>query len=166
MARWAIERLLGVMLPILYRIRLAGWYVRRPLMVGVRVLVIDGDQILLVRGHGQNQWHLPGGAVERNETLAEAAQREVREEAGCNVEIERLLGMYSNFGEYKSDHVAIFVGHPLSPPALRLNIEIADARYFPLAALPRVHRSVTDRLADYTAQTWGMHGPWDTRRGR
>lgn len=161
MGRGALERCFSYLLPLIYRARLLGWWIRRPLTLGVRAIVIDGDRVLLVRGHGGRRWHLPGGAVKRNETLAEGARREVYEETGCTVEVERLLGMYANFGEWKSDHVAIFVARPLNEPTVRLNIEIAEARYFPFDQLPRVDRSVVDRLADYAAQTWGMHGMWE-----
>ena len=166
MIRGLIERLLARFLPLLYLVRLTGWRIFRPFMIGVRVLVFDGDRLLLVRGHGRQEWHLPGGAIKRKEELADAAKREVYEETGCRIEIDRMLGMYTNFSEYKSDHVAIFVGHPVSELALRLNIEIAEARYFPIADLPkRLHSSVIARLADYHAGNWGMHGPW-SRGGR
>src|SRR3712207_6018634 len=114
---------LARLIPILYHIRLASWFIRRPFMIGVRALVIDGDKLLLVRGHGQRSWHLPGGAVKRNEGLVDAVKREVYEETGCRIEVERLLGMYANFSEWKSDHVGIFVGHPLSTPTPTFNIE-------------------------------------------
>ncbi len=160
-ARMIMERLLAWLLPLIYYTRLAGWWLRRPVTLGVRMLVIDGDQILLVRGHGHRHWHLPGGAVNRYESLADAARREVYEETGCVVEVERLLGMYFNVREYKSDHAAIFVGRPLSGLAPRLNIEIAEARWFPLTALPPwLHPAVQRRLTDYASGTWGMHGPW------
>jgi ADP-ribose pyrophosphatase YjhB (NUDIX family) len=161
MLRKMMERLLAYGIPVLYYIRLAGWRVVRPITFGVRALVIDGDQILLVRGHGHGHWHLPGGAIKRGETLQEGAAREVREETGCEVEIERLLGMYANFSEYKSDHIAIFVAHPISQMKVPFNIEIAEARFFPLTQLPqKADRSVRARLADYQAQNWGMYGPW------
>ena len=163
MIRTIAERLLARLLPVLYLVRLMGWRIFRPFMIGVRVLVFDGDRLLLVRGHGRQEWHLPGGAIKRSEELAVAAKREVFEETGCRVEIDRLLGMYTNFSEYKSDHVAIFVGHPISGLAHQLNIEIAEARYFPVTDLPRpLHSSVIARLADYDAGNWGMHGPWSS----
>lgn len=161
MLRRLVEYALGRAIPVLYHVRLAGWYVRRPFMIGVRALVIDDDRLLLVRGHGQGHWHLPGGAIKKREALADGAKREVYEETGCRIEVERLLGMYLNLSEYKSDHVAIFVGHPIAPLAPKLNIEIAEARFFPLSALPaRLHDSVPARLADYHAGRWGMTGPW------
>ena len=155
------EWLFGRLLPIIYVLRRAGWWILRPVTLGVRTLVVDGDRVLLVRQHGIERWHLPGGAVERGELLADAARREVLEESGCRIEIDRLLGVYGNFSEQKSDHSIIFVAHPLSPIDVPLNIEIAEARYFPIAALPpQLNPYVRRRLDDYAAGTWGMHGPW------
>lgn len=153
--------LLGLLLTAITYGRRAYWFVRRPVTLGVRALVLDGDQLLLVRAHGRGRWHMPGGAVNRNETIAEAAQRETREESGCEVQIERLLGMYFTNWSWKSDHVAVFVAHAHSPIALRPNIEIAEARYFPIAALPdRLEPTVRLRLDEYLNGAAGIHGDW------
>ena len=161
MARNIVEGLMGLLLAFITLGRRAYWFVRRPVTLGARSLVLDGDQVLLVRGHGQDRWHLPGGAVNRNETLAEAARRETREETGCEVEIERFLGMYFARWSWKSDHMAIFVARPLSPVVLRFNIEIGEARYFPIAALPRnVDPTVRRRLDDYAKGALGINGSW------
>lgn len=58
-------------------------------------LIRDGERVLLVlRGRPpfQGYWSLPGGGVEVGETLAEAVEREVREETGLLVESTRFLG--------------------------------------------------------------------------
>ena len=161
MLRRLIERCLTYVLPAIYRVRLLGWWIRRPITMGARMAVFDGDRVLLVRTHGHNHWTLPGGAVKRREELSEAARREVFEETGCVVEVDRLLGMYSHFGEYKSDHVAIFVGHPVGSVTSRLNFEVAEARFFPLAALPaRLDPYVGRRLEEHAAGRWGLYGKW------
>lgn len=59
-------------------------------IAAVGVVVVRGDQVLLVkRGQepSRGRWSLPGGAVELGETVTQAAQREVREECGIEVEI-------------------------------------------------------------------------------
>lgn len=163
MGRRFVERGLSWLLPLIYRIRLTGWWVLRPLTMGARMIVVDDGQVLLVRGHGSSWWGLPGGAVKRNEPLAEAARREVREETGCIAEVEDLLGMYFNGSEYKSDHVAIFTGRLAVPgkPSTHVNFEISEARFFPLAQLPeQVDRSTRARLAEYASGRRGNYGLW------
>jgi len=53
------------------------------------------DEVLLVScGSDQTLWVVPGGGIELNETSAEAAIREVREEAGVNGRLLRSLGTF------------------------------------------------------------------------
>ena len=80
---------------------------------GVRAEVIAADlgdnprrliEHTYVRG-----WHLPGGGVERNETVREALERELIEEAGIRLTGEpSLLGIYSNARVFRGDHVLIY----------------------------------------------------------
>lgn len=52
-------------------------------------------QVLLVRTERRG-WECPGGQVEEGEDLVAALVREVQEETGCVVEVERLVGIYTN----------------------------------------------------------------------
>lgn len=68
-------------------------YPERP-VVGVGAVVWRGEQVLLVR-RGRppkaGQWSLPGGGQHVGETLAEAVEREVREETGLALRDLHLL---------------------------------------------------------------------------
>jgi 8-oxo-dGTP pyrophosphatase MutT (NUDIX family) len=45
----------------------------------------DGAVLSVSRGHDTSDWGLPGGRVERNEALPEAAERELAEETGVRL---------------------------------------------------------------------------------
>lgn len=55
-----------------------------------------GGALLLMRRSDNGQWGLPGGYVERGESVAAAVAREVFEETGVRIRPGRLLGVYSD----------------------------------------------------------------------
>ncbi len=113
------------------------WRFRRPLTAGARVMVIDEkDRVLLVRHTYMPGWFLPGGGVDRGETMRAAAERELREEVGVTPKDDlAFFGLYANFAEYKSDHVSLFTLRAFEMQA-RPNREIAEFGFFAVDALP------------------------------
>ncbi|MBN2390595.1 MAG: NUDIX domain-containing protein [Anaerolineae bacterium] len=93
----------------LYQAELLWWRLTRPVTLGVRLLALQDETVLLVRHTYQSQWYLPGGGMKRGETLEQAIRREAAEEVGATLGQVRVLGVYTNFYEYKSDHVIVFV---------------------------------------------------------
>jgi 8-oxo-dGTP diphosphatase len=68
-------------------------YPKAPI-AAVGVVVLKGDRVLLVRRGkepGRGRWGLPGGAVELGETVAQAAEREVDEECGIEVQVRDVI---------------------------------------------------------------------------
>src|SRR3954470_5917209 len=63
--------------------------------VNVGVLNDEGELLLIRRTDNEN-WAMPGGAMDIGETIAEAGMRETREETGIDCEIVRLVGIYTN----------------------------------------------------------------------
>lgn len=73
-------------------------YPLRPI-VGVGALIIENGRLLLIkRGAkpGQGKWSIPGGLVELGEQVKDAAVREVKEECGLDVEVERLIDVFDS----------------------------------------------------------------------
>ncbi len=66
--------------------------------LGCSAVIFDETRrkVLLTRRSDNGLWCLPGGAVDPGETVAEACIREVREETGLEVQVVRLVGVYSN----------------------------------------------------------------------
>jgi 8-oxo-dGTP diphosphatase len=117
-------------------------YPRRP-VIGVGTVVWHGERVLLVRRARpprEGQWSLPGGAQQLGETVAEAAGREVRKEAGIEVEpgetiatidlIERDDDGRVRYHYTLVDFTAEAKGGELTP-----GDDAADARWFELDEL-------------------------------
>ncbi|MGM7719585.1 NUDIX hydrolase [uncultured Metabacillus sp.] len=63
----------------------------------VTVIIFDKEgRILLQKRKDVGLWGLPSGHVEPGETVEQAAKREVFEETGLHIEIEKLIGVYSD----------------------------------------------------------------------
>lgn len=76
--------------------------------VGAFAIIFDNQgRVLLVHRRDMDVWELPGGGVESGELPTEAAVREVREESGLEVTVERLVGVYGK--EAKDELVFAFV---------------------------------------------------------
>ncbi|MEE8337814.1 MAG: NUDIX domain-containing protein [Dehalococcoidia bacterium] len=70
--------------------------------VATGVVVEYRGEVLLVRRNHEpayGRWSFPSGFVDAGEIVEEAAAREVLEETGVQVSIDRLLGVYSTAGE-------------------------------------------------------------------
>ena len=57
----------------------------------------DKGEVLLQRRGDTSLWGFPGGAVELGETPERAAVRELKEETGLDVEVTRLIGVFTEF---------------------------------------------------------------------
>jgi 8-oxo-dGTP pyrophosphatase MutT (NUDIX family) len=77
-----------------------------------RVLLVDGDEVLLVKTWvGNGKWNLPGGGLHRHEDPAVGAIREVHEETGLALRAAQVtplgVGVYNAVGIRFRYHVLI-----------------------------------------------------------
>jgi ADP-ribose pyrophosphatase YjhB (NUDIX family) len=80
--------------------------------LSVSAMVWREREILLMRRADNGHWGLPGGFVELGESVSAAARREVAEETGWKVEIEGLIGVYSDPGHQVVDYGVDAEGEP------------------------------------------------------
>lgn len=92
-----------------------------------------GVEVLLVKRTTPRAWELPGGYAEPGEAPDEALRREVREETGLEVRIERLMGWYWRTG-FRPHRSPVFACAAEGTP--RASQEAVDIGYFPVGRLP------------------------------
>jgi ADP-ribose pyrophosphatase YjhB (NUDIX family) len=125
--------------PGLRRIFHLYWRLARGMTLGVRAVVLDADnRVLLVKHSYVSGWHLPGGGVEVGETFGEALRRELLEEGRIEVlGVPILHGLFFNGHVSRRDHVAVYVVRDFRQDRMpEANREIIACGFFDAAALP------------------------------
>ena len=115
------------------------WRFARGMTLGVRAVVLDGDnRVFLVKHSYVAGWHLPGGGVEVGETLRDALQRELAEEGRIEIIGEPALhGLFFNSHVSPRDHVAVYlIRHFRQDRPPEPNREIVACGFFEAEALP------------------------------
>jgi 8-oxo-dGTP diphosphatase len=105
-----------------------------PFRVSVFAIIFEHGQVLLAHRRDIDWWNLPGGGMEAGETVEEAMCREVREETGLEVEVEKLVGVYS---KPQRDEVVLVLRCRVIGGTLIATEESRECRYFPPDAMPR-----------------------------
>jgi ADP-ribose pyrophosphatase YjhB (NUDIX family) len=121
------------------------------LSMGACTAIFDAaGRILLVRkAYGAKTWTLPGGGLDGNESPMVAAERETLEEAGLEVTIERLIGIYHR--PVKGRLVFCFEASVRGGELLEtVDREISERAYFAPGCLPQA-MSASARLRVHDA---------------
>jgi ADP-ribose pyrophosphatase YjhB (NUDIX family) len=125
--------------PLLRRVLHLYWRFARGMTLGVRAVVLDGDnRVFLVKHSYVSGWHLPGGGVEVGETFREALRRELAEEGRIELAGEPILhGLFFNSQVSRRDHVAVYlIRHFRQDRLPEPNSEIIACAFFETSALP------------------------------
>ncbi len=104
--------------------------------VAVNVAVMQAGKILLTQREDFETWVLPSGRVEEGESLAQAAIREAKEETGVDVELTRLVGIYSRLGTMTPSHSILFAARPVGGALQLQEGETIAVEWFPFDEIP------------------------------
>jgi ADP-ribose pyrophosphatase YjhB (NUDIX family) len=121
------------------------------------ILSESGKVLCVQRNYPPYGWTTPGGRLEDGESPEAAVIREVLEETGYEVAVDRLVGIYS--APFKSDLVISFLCKPLSRGLWRPDSEIAAVEFFAVDALPPMKGNSRRRIQDAVE---GKVGVWKT----
>lgn len=105
-----------------------------PFRVAVYAAIIEHGEVLLAHRNDIDWWNLPGGGMEAGETVEEAMCREVREETGLEVEVEKVVGVYS---KPQKDEVVLVLRCRVLGGTLTATEESRECRFFQPDAMPR-----------------------------
>ena len=97
------------------------------MVASVNVVVTNSaGEVLLIRRSDNDNWAVPGGAIDLGESVMQAAVRETREETGIECEITGLVGtytdprhvmLYTSNGEVRQEFSIVLTGRAQSPSA-------------------------------------------------
>jgi ADP-ribose pyrophosphatase YjhB (NUDIX family) len=125
------------------------------------VVVSDAGEILMIRRTDNDNWAVPGGAIDLGESVAQAAVRETREESGIECEITGIVGIYSDpkhvllytsNGEVRQEFSIVLTARPLSGQPTPSS-ESSEVRWVPVSEVRdyTMDRSMRIRINDYLA---------------
>jgi len=129
----------------------------------VDLLVVTDEGILLAKRQNEppkGEWFVPGGRIQKGESLHEAVHRVAEEELGTDVVIKKELGAYDH--RYETADVAnsggkhyVAHGYVVCPESEigDLDEQHSEAKYFDLNMLPPLHPNVAIYLDDAEFET-------------
>jgi ADP-ribose pyrophosphatase YjhB (NUDIX family) len=132
----------------------------KSLVPSVNVVVVNGaGEILMIRRTDNDNWAVPGGAIDLGESVAQAAVRETCEESGIECEITGIVGIYSDpkhvilytsNGEARQEFSIVLTASPLSGQPTPSS-ESSEVRWVPASEVLdyTMDRSMRIRVNDY-----------------
>lgn len=132
------------------------------LVPSVNVVVVnDAGEILMIRRTDNDNWAVPGGAIDLGESVGQAAVRETVEESGIECEITGIVGIYSDpkhvllytsNGEVRQEFSIVLTARPLSGQPTPSS-ETSEVRWVSVSEVREytMDRSMQIRINDYLA---------------
>ncbi|WP_394238205.1 NUDIX domain-containing protein [Niallia oryzisoli] len=114
--------------------------------VGVGALVMKDNKLLLVRrmhDPGKGKWTNPGGFIEQHETIESTIVREVMEETGVTVKVNRIIGLGDKPGSVHHTYITFVMDYVSGEPKAD-GIEVDKAGFYSIEEMKELN------VADFT----------------
>lgn len=134
----------------------------------VTAVIRDGDgRILIIHKTDNDLWALPGGGHDIGESIGDTVVREVVEETGITVQIDSIVGLYTNpehvlaydDGEVRQQFSICFRAHPTGG-TLRTSSESKEVRWVAPADLDKLNIHPSMRLRIQHGLDDSRHEPY------
>lgn len=138
-------------------------FYENPLPVASAIVMNRKREVLLVKRKHEpykEMWCLPIGFAESGEEMRDAALRELREEAGVNGEIVRLIDVDTVENYFYGSLAIVTYEARIAGGSVRPGDDAAEAAFFPIMHLPSLawssNRRAIDIYIDLYQDTWAM----------
>jgi ADP-ribose pyrophosphatase YjhB (NUDIX family) len=133
----------------------------------VNVIVVnDQGELLFIRRSDNDNWAVPGGAIDLGESMTQAAIRETKEESGIDCEVTGLVGiytdpkhviLYTSNGEARQEFSIVLTARPVGGEPTPSD-ESTEVRWLRPSEIDSyaMDRSMRLRINDYLS---GQHSP-------
>lgn len=119
-------------------------YPARPIVGAGALIIKDGKLLLIKRGAkpGQGKWSIPGGLVELGERVQNTVVREVKEECGLDIEVEKLVDVFDSItrdekGRIRYQFVVVNFLANIKGGNLKNADDVLEARWVPINAVEK-----------------------------
>ena len=105
----------------------------------VDTIILEDNKIILIKRLNnpfKDHWAIPGGCVEYGEKVEDAAVREAKEETGLDIELTKLVGVYSDPNRDPRGHtVTVVFLSKIIGGTLKSDSDAKDAKFIDIKEL-------------------------------
>jgi len=138
---------LQTLLALLYKFACLYWQIFQPVSLGVTAIITnESGEIMLVRHGYRKGWFLPGGGVQRGESIEQSLARELYEEVGIRIIGEPKLFFGPHYRRFNGKHDHVFCYKVESweqEPDKVPNLEVVEAKFFSYLEIPDMAGELT-----------------------